>query len=274
MKSKKYIYAIVIILLAICGIVSYFSSRNENPVKRDFFQIEKEGVLRIVTDYSSSGYYVSQDTVAGFNNDLIRLLQQYTPIHIEVSAEGQIDKLMSGLRNGKYDVVATDIPITSELRDSLGFTKPILFDKLVLVQRKQQYNDGKEPIRSHLDLAKKTLYIPENSPAILRIRNLSHEIGDTIYYIEDPLYGTEQLAMMVATGEIDYTVCDEKNIFTLSQSLPEIDFATYIGFTHIEAWAVRPNAPLLLDSLNCWLEKVQQTKEYNALLKKYYNQGR
>lgn len=274
MKYKKYIYVIVVFLLVIAGIGFYFRHKDETPVKRDFSKIEKDGVLRIVTDYSSSGYYVSRDTVAGFNNDLIRLLQQYTPIHIEVSAEGQIDKLMNGLRNGKYDVVATDIPITSELRDSLGFTKPILFDKLVLVQRKKQYNAGKEPIRSHLDLAKKTLYIPDNSPAILRIKNLSHEIGDTIYYVQDPLYGTEQLAMMVASGEIDYTVCDEKNIFALSQSLPEIDFATYIGFTHLEAWAVRPNAPVLLDSLNCWLGKLQQTKEYKALLKKYYNQDR
>ena len=271
MKIKRIIVVMIIVALMVAAIVFFISSKNEDPITRDFSQIEEEGILRVVMDYNSSGYYVSQDTVAGFNVELVKLLQKYTPIHIEILAEGQIDKLMNGLNQGKFDVVATDIPITTELRDSLSFTQPILFDKLVLVQRKKEYNGGKEPIRSHLNLAKKTLVVPQNSPSILRIKNLSHEIGDTIYYSENPLYGTEQLMMMVAVGEIDYTLCDEKNVYKLSHSFPEIDFETYIGFTHLEAWALRPNSPVLLDSLNCWLQKVQATDEFKTLSRKYYN---
>ena len=139
-----------------------------------------------------------------------------------------------------------------------------------MIQRKQEFNEGVEPLRSHLALAKKTLYVPLNSPAILRIRNLSHEIGDTIYIKEDPTYGAEQLAMLVASKDIDYAVCDEKSAEKVAQSLPEIDYSTLIGFTHIEAWAVSEKSPVLLDSLNTWIKQIKDSKEYRAIYQKYY----
>ncbi len=120
------------------------------------------------------------------------------------------------------------------------------------------------------ELAKKTLYVPANSPAILRIRNLSHEIGDTIYIKEDLLYGAEQLAMMVASGEIEYAVCDEGVAAKIARSIPEIDYATLIGFTHLEAWAVSEKSPVLLDSLNVWIEQVKKTREYEKIYERYY----
>ena len=166
--------------------------------------------------------------------------------------------------------MARNIPVTSELRGTLVFTEPVAQNRQVLIQRKQEFNEGVEPLRSHLALAKKTLYVPLNSPAILRIRNLSHEIGDTIYIKEDPTYGAEQLAMLVASKDIDYAVCDEKSAEKVAQSLPEIDYSTLIGFTHIEAWAVSEKSPVLLDSLNTWIKQIKDSKEYRAIYQKYY----
>ena len=76
------------------------------------------------------------------------------------------------------------------------------------MQRKVGENDSLA-IRSQLDLAGKTLNVVKGSPSILRIRNLSNEIGDTIYVNEIEKYGSEQLIAMVAHGDIDYAVCDE-----------------------------------------------------------------
>jgi membrane-bound lytic murein transglycosylase MltF len=156
------------------------------------------------------------------------------------------------------------------LRDSINFTEPVAQNRQVLIQRKKEYNDGIDPIRSHLDLAKKTLYVPFKSPVILRIQNLSHEIGDTIYVKEDPTYGSEQLAMMVASKDINFAVCDEKAAANVAKALPEIDYSTFIGFTHLEAWAVRKDSPVLLDSLNVYIKRMKETKAYDAIYKKYY----
>lgn len=267
--SKKRIFIIISALIIILAVISFFLLRG-NSSPKDLSQIEEDGVLRIVTDYNSVGYYVSGDTIAGFNYDLIQLLKSHIPFEIEILLESNLDKSIEGLKKGKYDVMARNIPVTSELRASLRFTESVAQNRQVLIQRKKEYNDGSEPLRSHLNLAKKTLYVPQNSPAILRIRNLSHEIGDTIFVKEDPTYGQEQLAMMVAAKEIDYAVCDEIVAARVARSIPEIDYSTLIGFTHLEAWAVSEKSPILLDSLNVWIKEVKKTKEYTKIYQKYY----
>jgi len=267
--NKAYLFLILVIVIGVC--LYLFINQKKTPQEsRDYPQIEKEGTLRFVTDYNSIGYYVSGDTIQGFNYDLIQLLKSYTSLDLEILLESNFNKSISGLNQGQYDVLVRNIPITSELKDSLIFTIPVAQNKQVLVQRKEIYNDGIKPIRSQLDLAKQTIYVSEDSPAILRVNNLSREIGDTIYIVEDSLYNNEQLIMKVASKEIDYAVCDEKIAKRMAQSLPEIDYKTFVGFTHLEAWAVRKDSPVLLDSLNRWLDSVMVTQDYKAIYQKYY----
>ena len=266
MKKLLFVLPVVVVLLLIIWV---FTSKKEGA-PRDLLEIEESDVLHIVTDYSSVGYFVSGDTIAGFNYDLIQLLKSRTSLKIEILLESSLDKSIDGLKNGKYDVLARNIPITSELRGTLSFTEAVTQNRQVLIQRKKEFNDGVEPLRSHLGLAKKILYVPANSPAILRIKNLSHEIGDTIYIKEDNLYGAEQLVMQVAAGDIDYAVCDEVVASKVAKSLPEIDYSTLIGFTHFEAWAVSDKSPMLLDSLNLLIREIKATKEYGKIYLKYY----
>lgn len=267
-KKKKITLAVSVFFLLILFVWLFLFRKESTP--KDFHQIAKRGVLYIVTDYNSVSYFVSGDTIAGFNYELIELLKSYIPFEIRVSLEANLEKSMDGISNGKYDVLARNMPVTTELKESLLFTEPIAQNRQVLIQRKKEYNDTIEPLRSHLELAKKTLFVPADSPAILRIRNLSHEIGDTIYIKEDEIYGAEQLAMLVASKEIDYAVCDERAAAKIAESLPEIDYKTLIGFTHFEAWAVSDKSPDLLDSLNVWIKKMKKTKAYDNIYRKYY----
>ncbi|MDR1882355.1 MAG: transporter substrate-binding domain-containing protein [Prevotella sp.] len=267
--AKKKIQLSAMIFIAVFIIVSVFVFRK-NGRPRDFARIRDDGVLHIVTDYNSVGYFVSGDTISGFVHDLVQLLESRVPVRIEISLEASLDKSIQGLKQGKYDIMARNIPVTSELRETLFFTEPVALNRQALIQRKKEFNGDIEPLRSHLDLAKKTLHVSASSPAILRIRNLSHEIGDTIYIKEDPTYGAEQLAMLVASKDMDYAVCDEKSAERIAGSLPEIDYYTLIGFTHIEAWAVSRKSPVLLDSLNVWIREVKESPEYSAIYRKYF----
>jgi membrane-bound lytic murein transglycosylase MltF len=246
--------------------------RGNGEVGRDFDAINEDKVLHVVTNLVPIGYFVSGDTIAGYNHDLLAALQTYTDIRFDVKVENSLEKSFEGLKKGKYDLVARNIPINANLRDEYGFTEPILYNKLILVQRKAEFNDGIQPIRNHLQLAKKTICVPKESPSIFRLQNLSHEIGDTIFVNEDNTYEAEQLAMMVADKEIDFTVCDGKTAAKLSANIPELDVSTDIGFTHLEGWATRNNSPVLLDSLNVWINRFKKTKAYSAILRKYYRQ--
>ena len=271
---KKSTKIALLCIMIICAFLLFFLVRK-NKVEttcttRDYPQIE-EDTLNIVTDYNPFGYFADGDTISGFNHDVISLLQQYSSLKTKVHLNSDIHACIQGLQTHKYDIIFRNLPVTSLLKDSLAFSDPVIQNVDVLVQRKQEYNDSITPIRSHLDLAGKTIHIPAGSPSILRLNNLSKEIGDTIHYQQDHLYNSAQLSMQVALGEIDYAVCDEYTVKKIAEIMPEIDYQTSIGFTHFEALAIRKDSPVLLDSLNSWIEKIKQSEDFRKIRKKYFH---
>lgn len=270
-KLFRYLIPVVIVLALL------FSLRNcekkEKPVghPRDYAAIAKEGVLRVATEYNSISFYVDGDTVSGFHYELIEAFARDKGLKVEVNPLMSFEERLKGLSEGQYDVIAYGILATSELKDSLLLTSPIVLNKQVLVQRKENPENDSLYIRSQLDLARRTLHVVKGSPSILRIRNLGNEIGDTIYIQEIEKYGDEQLIALVAHGDIDYAVCDESIAEAAADSLPQIDINTAISFTQFYSWAVSKQSPALLDSLNTWLDKFQKEKEYRKIYQKYYD---
>ncbi|MDR2816000.1 MAG: transporter substrate-binding domain-containing protein [Proteiniphilum sp.] len=272
-RNRLYLY----FLLLVVGVIAMLllrtavkSSRNALLQPRDYNEIMASGELNVVTDYNSIGLYVSGDTLQGFQREMILALEKEWGIKVNLFLENSLDENLEGLLAMRYDLIARNIPVNIQLKDTFAFTIPITLNKQVLVQRKPEYNDNIEPIRQHLDLAGKIIHVEGDSPAILRLNNLSHEIGDTIFIVEDPTYETEQLVMMVASGDIDFTVCDEKMAIRLAKLFPEIDIETDVSFTQLESWAVRKDSPVLLDSLNNWLDRFKATATFGRIYRKYY----
>ena len=225
-------------------------------VPRDYPEIKNEGVLRIVTEYNSVGYYVLGDTIEGFQYELSKAIEKISGLTVEIYLENNLEKSIEGLNRQTYDIIARNIPITTENRNFFAFTEPITLSRQVLVQRTAEANNDIPPVRNQIELAKKTLHVTQNSPGILRLRNLEEEIADTIFIVEDSLYSDENLIYQVAEGDIDYAVVDYQIAAKNKKTLPQIDIQTDISFTQLQAWALRKDSPVLLDSLNNWLNNV------------------
>ncbi len=273
MKPKRLLVAYATLLLIVIMLMISLGRRVRTERKvapRDYPEIQAEGILRIVTEYNQSGYYISGDTSLGFQYELCQAISQLSGLEIQSHLEMSLAKSFERLSNNECDIIAMNIPITSEMRENYLFTDPIVLDKQVLVQRTAEANGGQAPIRNQLDLAQKTLYIPKDSPALLRLRNLQDEIGDTIYVIEDELYSSEQLMIMVAKGDIDYAVCDQRIAKRTQEKLPRLDIRTDISFTQLQSWAIRETSPILLDSLNSWLRQLKANGRYEEIYKRYY----
>lgn len=275
MKSRKLLLLYIFLLLvAIFLLIFLFNLPkkvdNKTGAHRDFQEIKESGVLNIVTDYNSTGYYISGDSVTGFQYEMVKALERDWQLKVNLFLENSLDENLNGLLEGRYDIVARNIPVDMTLREKFNFVESIILNKQVLVQRKAKFNHEVQPIRQHLQLAKKVIHVGKNSPVMLRLKNLSHEIGDTIFIEQDNTYATEQLVIMVAAGDIDFTVCDEEIAKQLASDLPEIDIETDIGFTQLQSWAVRKNSTDLLDSLNVWLTVFRDSREFKKMYKKYY----
>lgn len=236
---------------------------------RDYKEIVSSGLLRAVTEYNAISFYAYADTVSGFNYELIEAFARDKGLEVEVTPEMSYEKRLQGLSNGIYDIIAYDIPTTSQLKDSLLLTSPIVLTKQVLIQRKAEH-DSTTYIKSQLDLAHKTLHVVKGSPAIMRIRNLGNEIADTIYTREVEKYSSEQLMAMVAHGDIDYAVTDETIAKAYIDSFPQLDMNTGISFTLFYSWGVSKKSPELLDSLNSWLNDFTKKAAYKKIYRKYY----
>lgn len=275
MKSRKLLILYIgLLLIAVATMAMLWQLKNKKEeailLPRDYAEIKKEGILRIVTEYNQSGYYVAGDTIEGFQYELSQAIARLSGLEVQTQLVMSLAESFKELSDNQCDVIARNIPITSEIREDYLFTEPIVLNKQVLVQRTEEANKGIKPIRNQLDLAEKILYIPKDSPALLRLQNLGHEIGDTIYVKEDDLYSSEQLAIMVAKGDIDYAVCDLQIAKLSKQQLPEIDIETDISFTQLQSWAVRKNSPILRDSLNSWLKQIKESGLYEKIYKRYY----
>lgn len=273
MKHCRLLFVYVLLLvLALLTMAILWFSLNQKVLPRDYTEIREEGILRMITEYSQSGYYIAGDTIEGFQYELSRAIALVSGLEVQTQLEMNLPESFRSLVQNKSDIIARNIPVTSDLNDTYLFTDPIVFNKQVLVQRTADANKGIQPIRNQINLANKTIYIPQNSPAILRLRHLADEIGDSIEIVEEALYSSEQLLIMVAKGDIDYAVCDQQVAQRLTNELPEIDTNTDISFTQLQAWAVRKDSPVLRDSLNSWIKQIKENGLYNKIYKRYYNQ--
>ena len=266
------IYSLAIVIAAIC--IALLLPNQEAPQEmpfpqRDYKEIKSDGILNVVTEYNTLGYYAEKDTIAGFQYELIQAFANSKGLRANIRPVMDFEERTKGLNEVIFDLIACNLLATSELKDTIALTHPILLSKDILVQRKKNGNDSTF-IANQLALAHKTIHVAKGSPTLLRLRNLSHEIGDTIYVNEIDKYGPEQLVALVAHGDIDYAVCDEKIAHALADSLPQLDLTTDISFTQFYAWGVRKQSTELLDSLNAWLDSFLHTEAYNRLYRKYY----
>lgn len=129
----------------------------------------------------------------------------------------RLEDALQWLDEGRCRLIVGDLPVTAEMRDRLIFVNPVGVDKQVLVQLADTTGNA---VRTQIDLAGKTVYVPKESPYIQRLRNLSHEIGDTIYIIENAEYSPEQLVILTALGEIPRARCQPRHRRVVPRPLP------------------------------------------------------
>jgi membrane-bound lytic murein transglycosylase MltF len=240
-RRNNGIYATFWLVIALIAFLLVSPPEESEETKRDLEEICMEGVLRVATDTAAT---------VEFQSELLCALADSLQLEVEEVEINSLAEAINGLDERSLDLIALHIPVTSELRKRLAFTENIGKNKAVLVQRTARANNRKKPLRNQLDLAKKTLHLPAHSPFMLRLRNLSREIGDSIYVKHIPDTQTEQLIRLVARGEIEFAIADEGTARRMQEDFPETDIRTAIGFTYPEAWAVRKSSPELLKVIN------------------------
>lgn len=270
MKENRTTYILSFCALLVLAGATFLQTREQSTTSpRSYQEIMRSGELRVLTDNPSDEERQGEDTVAGFHHELMQAFAQEKHLKLKVSTGMNLHEQLNALSVGKYDLIADNLLITTEQTDTmLVFTRPILKNRLILVQKKKESENDSLYIARQIDLGGKTVHIPQSSPILYRISNLAAEIGDSIAVREESCSNRE-LMQRVAQGEYDYAVCEENSAQRLISQFPTLDISVAISFNQFYGWCVNRRSAALADSINAWLDRYTKTTPFKELIKKY-----
>jgi membrane-bound lytic murein transglycosylase F len=258
--------------------ISYADSLRAHEIKRDLPEIEKDGVLKAITLYSSTSYFIYRGKPMGFDYDMLTRLADHLNLKLDIVVARDVDDLINMLIRGDGDMIAYALTITDSRRKVIDFTKYHAKTHQVLVQkkpdnwRKMKLHQIERALKTDaLDLIDDTVWVRKNSSYYERLQNLMKEIGDTIHI--ELLPGdmdTEEIIEQVAEGKIKYTISDYNIASIMSSYYDNIDISVPVSLSQRLAWAVRKSSPELKTAINDWIVKIKKTDEYYVIYNKYF----
>jgi len=245
---------------------------------RDLAKIKENGILRAVTLYSSTGYFLYRGQTMGFEFELLENLAEHLNLELQIIVAKSALEMLELLHHGEADLIAYGLTITKNRKQYINFTDYLYLIHQVLVQRKPEnwrkmklHEIQAELISDNVELIGQTVSVRANSSFRYRLDNLMEELGDVIYIdTMQKNYETERLIEMVVDGEIKYTVADN-NIASINASYyPEIDIKVPMSFSQRIGWVVSKGSPDLLSALNSWLVTIKNKPDFNVIYDRYF----
>lgn len=246
-KGAMPLYIIILVLVVAIMIMLRQCSVDRIPPKEE--KVASGDTVTVAIEISPNGLSLEGDTLSGEYYDLIREVFAKHGRPVAFIPYTRLDDAVNWLAENRCRMVAGDIPVTAAMRDRLLFLQPVAIDRQVLVQVRD--TSGRF-VQSQFELGNRRVHVPASSPYIERLRNLSHEIGDTIYMVEDADHSPEQLVVLTAIGQIPLAVVNRSTAEALKEKYPQIDCSVPVSFNQYQSWAVARGDSAMLDTLNRW----------------------
>jgi membrane-bound lytic murein transglycosylase F len=242
-------------------------------VERDLDDILQSGILRMITRYNPSNYFIYYSEEMGFEYELVYDYARKMDLSLQVVIPGEGEDLFSMLNTGKGDLIAARLTALPEREEWVDFTVPYNHVRQFVVVRKDDF------IPSSLEeMGEITLSVRAHSSYAARIGQLISQGYDIkVEYVPEDME-TEIILDQIAKGKLRASVVDE-NIGKAALHFHEnLVLAMPISEQQPIAWAVRKNSRKLRKSLNAFLKKQYRVKEdriigselYNILYSRYY----
>ena len=292
MNEMKIKTPVIFGLLFFCWALTSCQNEPQTPLEEEIVvvtdtitmlqQVQKNGVLRAVTNCEIINYNTENPTPSGFEYELLSDFCKDNGLELEMIVNENLDSCFMLLDSCKVDVVAVGVGSNKDMKRRFLLTNPILMQRSVLVQRlPKDWNKmstinevENQLLRSSVDLAGKTIHLPQGSLEVKLLQHLSDQIGDTIYIVECVSLNSVDLVKAVSSGQIDYTVVEEYVARMASIGLKGLDTKLNVSVEQPLGWAIynHDGDSSLLYALNSWIDNFEQ-RNLNRILAKYVNKG-
>lgn len=258
-------------VLALAIVLGYFGSRlakpgDFNPRHTDsLYHVELPDTLRVGMLNSPTTYFDYRGTPMGYDYEMMERFAKSRGVQVKVEVGGTISEMLDWLNEGKVDVVASPVPMTSEFQDRVLLCGPKMVSNQVLVQK-----GGETVLTDVTQLVGHEVDVQADSKYYYRLKNLNEELGGGIEIkaLERDTITDDDLLEMVWKGELPMTVVDSDVAEAALSYYPGLDISLKVSMDQYSRWAVAPGAKGLAEVLDKWFsDKKDDTEE---LYKKYY----
>ena len=230
--------------------------------------------LRVATLYSPTSYFIYRETPMGYDYDMISRFCADKNMVLDLQVAPNLNAMVEMLDSGKVDLVAYEIPITSDYTDRVEPCGPQTVTHQVLVQPKPK-KEGKR-ISDVTQLVGREVYVEANSKYHQRLINLNTELGGGIIIkaVDRDTLITEELIAMVSDGDIPLTVVDSDIAKINRTYFSDLDITLEISFPQRAAWGTSHSNRWLADSVDSWLRQEKPSQAQAELLKQYFEKSK
>lgn len=247
----------------------------------DLDELRKRRVIRILTVYSKTYYFVDKgqprgivyDSLKEFEADLnTKLKTGKLPIHL-VFIPVSRDELLPGLVDGRGDIAAANLTITPERLKTVDFTDPTYkgVNEIVLT------GPASPQVATVDDLAGKEVYVRKSSSYYESLVTLNAELkkkgkAEVVLKLAPEDLENEDLIEMLNAGLVKLLVVDQPIATFWKQVFPKITLHPEMILRNQGdiGWAIRKNSPQLKQQLNAFITaRGKGTLFGNAILQKY-----
>lgn len=258
---------IVLLLSCIIGCRGNHGATNEEGIT-DLQQIKDSNELVVLTLYSSTSYFIYRGQDMGFQYELSEQFAKSLGVKLRVKVARNVHDLIEKLLAGEGDLIAYNLPITKEWKDSLIYCGEEVITHQVIVQR---VGGRTKPLKDVTELIGKDIYVKPGK-YYDRLVNLDEELGGGIHIhkVTNDSVTVEDLIMQVSQGKIPYTVADNDIARLNTTYYPNLNIGLSISFDQRASWAVRKDCPQLAAAANKWHEENMTSPAYTASMKRYF----
>ena len=242
--------------------------RAEVVAVDDLQQIKDSGELVVLTLYSSTSYFIYRGQDMGFQYELSEQFAKSLGVKLRIEIARNVPELLEKLLAGKGDLIAYNLPITKEWKDSLIYCGEEVITHQVIVQRA---GGRDKPLKDVTELIGKDVYVKPGK-YYERLVNLDKELGGGIHIHEvtNDSISVEDLITQVSQGKIPYTVADNDVAQLNTTYYPNLNIGLSISFDQRASWAVRKDCPELATAADKWHEENMTSPAYTASMKRYF----
>ena len=265
---------IPLFLVLFCCVFGCKNTRP-NPVSENAYdlpQIKDSGELVVLTLYSSTSYFIYRGQEMGFQYELSGQFAKSLGLKLRIEVANSVDELIRKLLAGEGDMIAYNLPVTKEWKDSLIYCGEDIITHQVIVQ---QGKGKQKPLKDVTELIGKDIYVKPGK-YYDRLVNLNNELGGGIQIqkVTNDSITTEDLITQVAQGKIPYTVADNDLAKLNKTYYPNLNIDLSISFDQRSSWAVRKDCPELAAAATKWHEENMTSPAYTASMKRYFENSK